>query len=188
MRTIARNLFRSATAVGMLSVLTLGLTSGAAHAGPTCQLDGTFFPPTVGVTTADVLSTAVGSCKKLGKSAFTGILTADLAPDVNGCVAIVSNGPSIAVNKKGDSISYTLSGTQCLKDSTGQVPTTAGFCGVPTDTFASVISAIITITGGTGKKAGATGSGTISGAVDHCDSSAPFGNSFHAEIAALITP
>lgn len=172
-----------------LAALVLQMTPASAYASPLrCKLDGTFFPPTIEGATADVLNSALGSCKNLGRATFTGVLTAGTTPDVNGCVTVVSSGPSIAFDRKGDSFTYTVSGTECYKDANGQIPTTAGFCGASTDTFTSTILATITVSDGTGKKAGTTGSGTLAGTVNHCDSTAPFGNSFRATMNGALAP
>ena len=185
MRGIVRNVFEATT----MTVLLLAVTAASADAKALkCKLDGTFFPPTFEVLTADVLTSALGSCSGLGKSAHAGVLTTGTTPDVNGCVSVSSTEPMVAFNKKGDSISYTVTGTQCFEDASGATPTTAGFCGPSTDTYSSTLNATITITGGTGKKAGASGTGALSGVVDHCDASAPFGNSFHAAILGSVTP
>lgn len=172
-----------------MAALTLVMTAATADAASfKCKLDGTFFPPTNDVASSDVLTTAIGSCMRMGKTVHTGVLTTGNVPDLGGCVAVSTNQTMVAVNKKGDSVYYTVSGTQCFKDANGQVPTTAGFCGPPTDTRSSTLVATITITGGTGKRAGASGSAAMTGLIDHCDASAPFGNSFAARIQGSITP
>ena len=203
-RIFQRSTFRSAAVTGLASVVILGLMAtgaqadphGPKHPKPVCKFTGTFFPPTpTSPTTADVLSTALGDCSKgLGHTAHTGVLTTDFGTfDVSGagCIDIASSSGLVAFNKKGDSISYTLSGTQCLRDANGDALTDlsgTACAGGANNLQTSVIDGTITLTGGTGKTTGASGTGSITGIVNHCATKFPFFNSFKGTITGISLP
>jgi hypothetical protein len=188
MRLIQRGLF--GTIVLVLALV--AVMANGAEANPLalkCTSTGAFFPPVLNAppTTADVMVAAGGKCSaRLGTVTFAGVVTADTVPDGNGCISINSNGPSTAFNAKGDSFEYTITGTQCFKDANGNPPTTSGFCGAATDTFTSEIAGLFLVSDGTGHLAGASGSGTVTSAVNHCNPGFPFGNSFKSTFKGTI--
>lgn len=190
MRPTVRNIFGSAATTIVLAALMLAVAPANAQAGRLrCKATGTFFPPVPAGPNVDVLSSALGSCVGMGRANLTGVLTAGTIPDGNGCVAIGSASPSVAFGRRGDSLSYTVSGSECFRDAAGQVPTTAGFCGLPTDVFTSVVVGVVTVTGGTGRFAGTTGgTGTLQGNVNHCAPAFPFGNSFTLQLDGTVLP
>lgn len=193
MQAIVRKVCRSAATIIVLAALVLVVAPANAQAGRLrCKATGTFFPPELfgPNPSANVLTSAVGGCDKTGRANLTGILTVvDVTPDVDGCVDIVSAGPSVAFGKRGTSLSYTITGQQCFRDAAGLVPTTAGFCGLPTDAFTSVVVGVVTVTGGTGKYALVSGgTGTLQGDVNHCDPAFPFGNSLTLRLDGTVTP
>jgi hypothetical protein len=149
-----------------------------------CRLNGTFFTP-VGTS---VVSAAIGNCNAgLGKVASAGTLIVDSTPNVNGCFDVTSDTEgTITFNKKGRSIISEITAEQCFQDANGNPPTTAGFCGLETDAHTSTVDGTFTITDGTGKFAGATGSGTFTSEVNHCDSEFPLGNSFKSKFKGVI--
>ena len=149
-----------------------------------CRLNGTFFTP-VGTS---VVSVAIGNCNAgLGKVASAGTLIVDSTPKGNGCFDVTSDTEgTITFNKKGRSITSEIIAEQCFQDANGNPPTTAGFCGLETDAHTSTVDGMFTITDGTGKFEGATGSGTFTSKVNHCDSEFPFGNSFESKFKGVI--
>ena len=149
-----------------------------------CRLNGTFFTP-VGTS---VVSAAIGNCNAgLGKVASAGTLIVDSTPNANGCFDVTSDTEgTITFNKKGRSITSEIIAEQCFQDANGNPPTTAGFCGLETDAHTSTVDGTFTITDGTGKFAGATGSGTFTSEVNHCDSEFPLGNSFKSKFKGVI--
>ena len=104
--------------------------------------------------------------------------------------------PSIIFNKKGDSILFETTGTQCFFGSDGMTPLSlaAGFCGPTGIWFSESTSHFDVIFEGdvsrfqsTGKFDDATGSGTITTDASHCDRSFPLANWFVSELKATIT-
>lgn len=187
MRLIQRGMFGAIVSVLALVAV---MANGAEAKSLKCTSTGTFFPPVLNdpPTTADVMVAAVGTCSAgglLGSVTFAGVVTADTVPDGSGCIDISSNGPSTAFNAKGDSFEYTITGTQCFKDANGNPPTTSGFCGAGT-AVTSEIAALFLVSDGTGRLAGASGSGTVTSAVNHCDPGFPFGNSFKSTFKGTI--
>ncbi len=147
-----------------------------------CKLNGTFFTP-VGTS---VVSVAIGNCNAgLGKVASAGTLI--VTPNGNGCLDVTSDTEgTLTFNKKGRSITSEIIAEQCFQDANGDSPTTAGFCGLETDAHTSTVIGTFTIVDGTGKFEGATGSGTFTSKVNHCDSEFPLGNSFESKFKGDI--
>ena len=147
-----------------------------------CKLNGTFFTP-VGTS---VVSAAIGKCNAgLGQVASAGTLI--VTPNASGCLDVVSDTEgTITFNKKGRSVIMEITAEQCFQDANGNPPTTAGFCGLETDAHTSTVDGTFTITDGTGKFEGATGSGDFTSEVNHCDSEAPLGNSFESKWKGVI--
>jgi len=197
----SRIVFRSAAIAGVASALLLALVSTGAYAAPkptpnpylvSCKFDGTFFPPTTGQLpfSLDVLTTALGECKGLGQVNLTGILEVQLPPDVNGCIEMDSIGDGmILFNKKGDSLNYSISGQQCLRDAANNAATTLNFCGGNAgDPVTSNLAATFDVIDGTGLLDGYTGGGgTLTGRVNHCAAAFPFGNSFTGTMSGSAT-
>jgi len=150
-----------------------------------CKLDGTFFTP-VGQS---VVSVAIGNCNAgLGKVASAGTLIVDSTPNDNGCFDVTSDTEgTITFNKKGRSITSEIIAEQCFQNANGEQVIPTGFCGdSDTDAHTSTVDGTFTITDGTGKFEGATGSGTFTSKVNHCDSEFPFGNSFESKFKGVI--
>ena len=134
-----------------------------------CKLNGTFFTP-VGTS---VVSVAIGNCNAgLGKVASAGTLI--VTPNANGCLDVTSDTEgTLTFNKKGRSITSEIIAEQCFQDANGDPATTPGFCGLETDAHTSTVDGTFTITDGTGKFEGATGSGTFTSYPDFCIPSPP---------------
>ena len=150
-----------------------------------CKLNGTFFTP-VGTS---VVSVAIGNCNAgLGKVASAGTLIVDGAPNGNGCFDVTSDTEgTLTFNKKGRSITSEIIAEQCFQNANGEQVIPSGFCGdSETDAHTSTVDGTFTITDGTGKFAGATGSGTFTSEVNHCDSEFPLGNSFKSKFEGVI--
>lgn len=150
-----------------------------------CKLDGTFFTP-VGTS---VVSVAIGNCNAgLGKVASAGTLIVDSTPNGNGCFDVTSDTEgTITFNKKGRSITSEIIAEQCFQNANGEQVIPTGFCGdSDTDAHTSTVDGTFTITDGTGKFEGATGSGIFTSKVNHCDSEFPFGNSFESKFKGVI--
>ena len=150
-----------------------------------CKLDGTFFTP-VGQS---VVSVAIGNCNAgLGKVASAGTLIVDSTPNGNDCFDVTSDTEgTITFNKKGRSITSEITAEQCFQNANGEHVIPTGFCGdSDTDAHTSTVDGMFTITDGTGKFEGATGSGTFTSKVNHCDSEFPFGNSFESKFKGVI--
>jgi len=150
-----------------------------------CRLNGTFFTP-VGTS---VVSAAIGNCNAgLGKVASAGTLIVDSTPKVNGCFDVTSDTEgTITFNKKGRSITSEIIAEQCFQNANGEQVIPSGFCGdSDTDAHTSTVDGTFTITDGTGKFEGATGSGTFTSKVNHCDSEFPLGNSFESKFKGVI--
>lgn len=149
-----------------------------------CKLDGTFFTP-VGLS---VVSTAVGNCNAgLGNVASAGTLIVSDTPNENGCFDIVSDAQgTITFNRKGSSVTTEIIGQQCFLDANGDPATTPGFCGLETDAHTSTVDGTFTVIDGTGRLKGATGSGTFTSEVNHCDPEFPNGNSFQSKFEGVI--
>ena len=150
-----------------------------------CKLDGTFFTP-VGQS---VVSAAIGKCNAgLGKVASVGTLIVEGTPNGNDCFDVTSDTEgTITFNKKGRSITSEIIAEQCFQNANGEQVIPTGFCGdSDTDAHTSTVDGKFTITDGTGKFEGATGSGTFTSKVNHCDSEFPFGNSFESKFKGVI--
>ena len=146
---------------------------------------GTFFTP-VGTS---VVYAANGNCNAgLGKVASAGTLIVDSTLNANGCFDVTSDTEgTITFNKKGRSITSEITAEQCFQDANGEQVIPTGFCGdSETDAHTSTVDGTFTITDGTGKFAGATGSGTFTSEVNHCDSEFPLGNSFKSKFKGVI--
>ncbi len=150
-----------------------------------CKLNGTFFTP-VGTS---VVSAAIGNCNAgLGKVASAGTLIVDGTPNGNGCFDVVSDTEgTITFNKKGRSVTSEITAEQCFQNANGEQVIPTGFCGdSDTDAHTSTVDGTFTITDGTGKFEDATGSGTFTSEVNHCDSEFPLGNSFESKFKGVI--
>ena len=150
-----------------------------------CRLNGTFFTP-VGTS---VVSVAIGNCNAgLGKVASAGTLIVDSTPKGNGCFDVTSDTEgTITFNKKGRSITSEIIAEQCFQNANGEQVIPTGFCGdSDTDVHTSTVDGTFTITDGTSKFEGATGSGTFTSKVNHCDSEFPLGNSFESKFKGVI--
>jgi hypothetical protein len=98
--------------------------------------------------------------------------------------------PSTIYNKKGDSILFTATAEQCFfaADGIATADPLGSFCGGPSDAFFSTSTGPFTIVGRTGKFLDATGGGTITSAVSHCEFG-PFGNFGESEVTGtLVVP
>lgn len=150
-----------------------------------CRLNGTFFTP-VGTS---VVSVAIGNCNAgLGKVASAGTLIVDSTPNANDCFDVASDTEgTLTFNKKGRSITSEIIAEQCFQNANGEQVIPSGFCGdSDTDAHTSTVDGTFTITDGTGKFEGATGSGTFTSKVNHCDSEFPLGNSFESKFKGVI--
>jgi hypothetical protein len=145
------------------------------------------------------VSTGESKCKSLGDAAFTSVTRITGAAGISGapnCIELVA-GPGAGsltpdgygISKKGF-FTYDL-GTmeQCFFDASGGIPTTAGFCGLATDTHTSTVTGTFIITDGLIKGAPVTaGSGMLSSVVDHCaGGTAPNGDSVITTLTGTIT-
>ena len=150
-----------------------------------CKFNGTFFTP-VGES---VVSAAVGKCNAgLGKVASAGTLIVSSIPNAIGCFDVVSDAEgTITFNKKGRSLTTEITAEQCFQNANGEQVIPTGFCGgSDTDAHTSTVDGTFTITDGTGKFEDATGSGTFTSKVNHCDSEFPLGNSFESKLKGVI--
>ena len=111
----------------------------------------------------------VGNCSHMGKTTFSGTFGA-VAPFIDNTsgfdCAVIGSTNSVFEAANGDTITLTVTGTQCFFDANGD-PINAGalFCsGAETST----VDGTYTITGGNGKFLDAAGSGTILASANHC--------------------
>jgi len=153
---------------------------------------GTFGTP-VGFPVAVTLASASGDFTHLGSSTLVGTFVVDfstLGTPGPGCIDVLVGSSTITAGN-GDTVLIDIGGVgiQCFLDDFGvaalnfAVPFCTPVANAP---HTSTVSAPYVITGGDGRFVGATGSGTVSSAVDHCDPSVPSGNSFTATISGTI--
>jgi len=146
---------------------------------------GSFTATVVGlVITSD--ATSSGNYSHLGSSTSVGTFVVDLATfgvPGPGCVDVLPSA-STTTAANGDDVTFDLgSGIQCFFDSTGAVATGLAFCGAATDIHTSTVVTDYDITGGDGRFDGASGSGTVSSAINHCG---PNGNTFTGTLSGDI--
>ncbi len=146
------------------------------------------FTTSVAGTVITSTATSSGIYSHLGSSTSVGTFVVDFATFDGpgpGCV-VVSPSASTTTAANGDNVTFdlgTVSGIQCFFDSTGAVATVFAFCGATTDIHTSTVVTDYDITGGDGRFVGATGSGTVSSAINHC---APNGDTFTGTLSGDI--
>jgi len=150
---------------------------------------GTFMTPDfIAFPIVATAATSSGTYTHLGSSTSVGTFVVDFATFDGpgpGCV-VVSPSASTTTAANGDNVTFdlgTVSGIQCFFDSTGAVATVFAFCGATTDIHTSTVVTDYDITGGDGRFVGATGSGTVSSAINHC---APNGDTFTGTLSGDI--
>ncbi len=153
-----------------------------------CKSIGSFFPPTA----AGVFSSSEGKCSaglsKVSIATISGIIEG--APD-DGCWTLFSLGDDFAIGKKGF-IMLTSTGIQCFKNESGDYLTDdpgTNFCvtGDPTSAFTSEVIGTYEISVGLVKDTPVIGGeGDFVSKANHCDSEAPYGNSFTTKLEGTI--
>jgi len=156
---------------------------------------GTFMTPDFSdFPTVATAATSSGTYTHLGSSTSAGTFFVDFSTFGTlaspNCITVLAS-PSTTTAANGDTVTFVLGGvfgTQCFLDS-GLLPATSlvSFCGGAVgDPHTSTVFVDYAITSGDGMFFGATGSGTVSSAVNHCDPSVPSGNSFTATTSGTI--
>jgi len=147
-----------------------------------------FTPPPA--TTPFLFTSGVGTCTSFGLVTTAGVLTVTAVgvPTMD-CVTLTSHVDSYILAKSGDFITFSSVLTQCFTDSFGApVSWAAPFCATPTDIASSTVIGTIVVTGGIDNGLTITGgAGTITSTVNHCDPTAPFGNSSVGSISGTFT-
>ena len=190
-------------AVLVTSLMTIAMVNDAQALVPDTadfkcdKVFGSFFPPVAGT----VFSSAWGDCSLLGQASLTSITTVTGAGSVPAfCLALATPAglEGFAINEKGN-IRLSLILDQCFTDAFGGPASPFGaFCakvaGVPVvgaPAF-STVTGFYTIpippaaSGLVDGKPVVGGVGTVTSTVDHCDPSAPFGNSFVSTFTGTI--
>jgi hypothetical protein len=147
-----------------------------------CKSIGSFFTPS-----PDVFSSSEGKCSA-GLSHVSTASVSSAAPYTGtGCLTLTSVGDDFAIGKKGF-VMLTSTGEQCFFDETGAstLPLPGTFCTVG-GPHTSTVTGTYTITGGLVKDTTVdSGSGTFVSEANHCDSKAPYGNSFTTKLTGSI--
>lgn len=200
-RTILATIFVASTLVtGMLFAGIVLQDAEAAKPNPKTKpfkgtSSGTFITDISAFPIVTSTATSSGTFTHLGSSTSSGTFFVDFSTfgtlTSPNCITVLLS-PSTTTAANGDIVTFDLGGvfgTQCFFDSGGAPATTlVPFCGPSAgDPHTSTVSVDYAITGGDGRFAGATGSGTVSSAVNHCDPSAPLGNSFTTITSGTIT-
>jgi len=150
---------------------------------------GSFFPPPL--TAGLLFSSGVGQCSTMGSASLASITTFVGAPGPSGANCILLATPagldSYAISKNSH-VTFSMALEQCFFDALGAPASPAGpFC-TAAGTDNSVVTGAFTVTGGlVNGKVVTGGAGTITSTVDHCDPSAPFGNSFVSKLTGTFT-
>ena len=154
------------------------------------EVVGSFFPPPA--TPPFVFSSASGECSELGEVSIASITTLVGPAFAPNCINLTTpiGLDSFAISEDGH-VTFSMLLEQCFLDSTMTAlpgPPTS-FCSGPaaTTAFFSTVTSSYMITGGLiDGKVVTGGTGTSTSTVDHCDPSAPFGNSFVSTLTGTI--
>jgi len=147
------------------------------------MFSGSFMAPTGPLTMFTSIAMSSGDYSHLGSSTSVGSFVVDFTSFSAGCIDVLV-GSSTTTAADGDTVDFDIGGgssMQCFFDLGGLPATTLTFCGAPSDIHTSTVSADYVITDGTGRFDDASGSGTVSSAVNHCA-----GNTFTGTISGDI--
>jgi len=147
---------------------------------------GSFTPPPA--TTPFLFTSSVGNCTSFGAVSLAGVFIVTGMPSFD-CVTLTSVVDSYVIAKSGDNVLFSSVLTQCFTDASGTpVSALAPFCTTPADIASSTITGSIVVTGSIDNGLPITaGARTLNALVNHCDPTAPFGNSSVGSITGTFT-